>query len=253
MLVKRKKWIHCFESVTSIIFCTAFSKYNQVPSEESKTVRPRLLYSPPLSVFSCHDWYCRTKWPSYSRALSTLAGFSAYRSYSSTRSTCSRVNRQRFICVIFFSHPSTSLSFYRSHSKSISLNTQPDRTSIRLQSTSYGVSWVMCRSSRLCSSCPRISLLKHIHQSISCHHPYSYSRPVRLRTSGASSSLLNHLTIRHWVTLSLSLVSVASIDRFLDTVLVSCSSSDLTCLTYVARYRALAERILTPPMNRQTL
>jgi guanine nucleotide-binding protein subunit alpha len=103
MLVERKKWIHCFESVTSIIFCTAFSKYNQVPSEESKTVRPRLLYSPPLSVFSCHDWYCRTKWPSYSRSLSTLAGFSTYRSYSSTRSTFSRVNRQRFICVIFFS------------------------------------------------------------------------------------------------------------------------------------------------------
>ncbi|KAJ7670480.1 G-protein alpha subunit-domain-containing protein [Mycena rosella] len=27
---ERKKWIHCFESVTSIIFCTALSKYDQV-------------------------------------------------------------------------------------------------------------------------------------------------------------------------------------------------------------------------------
>lgn len=27
---ERKKWIHCFESVTSIIFCTALSEYDQV-------------------------------------------------------------------------------------------------------------------------------------------------------------------------------------------------------------------------------
>jgi hypothetical protein len=26
---ERKKWIHCFESVTSIIFCTALSEYDQ--------------------------------------------------------------------------------------------------------------------------------------------------------------------------------------------------------------------------------
>jgi guanine nucleotide-binding protein G(i) subunit alpha len=35
---ERKKWIHCFESVTSIIFCTALSEYDQVLLEESKTV-----------------------------------------------------------------------------------------------------------------------------------------------------------------------------------------------------------------------
>jgi hypothetical protein len=33
---ERKKWIHCFESVTSIIFCTALSEYDQVLLEESK-------------------------------------------------------------------------------------------------------------------------------------------------------------------------------------------------------------------------
>ena len=32
---ERKKWIHCFESVTSIIFCTALSEYDQVLLEES--------------------------------------------------------------------------------------------------------------------------------------------------------------------------------------------------------------------------
>lgn len=36
---ERKKWIHCFESVTSIIFCVALSEYDQVLLEESSQVR----------------------------------------------------------------------------------------------------------------------------------------------------------------------------------------------------------------------
>jgi guanine nucleotide-binding protein subunit alpha len=36
---ERKKWIHCFESVTSIIFCTALSEYDQVLMEEKKQNR----------------------------------------------------------------------------------------------------------------------------------------------------------------------------------------------------------------------
>lgn len=42
---ERKKWIHCFENVTSIIFCVALSEYDQVLLEESNQVRydtPRL-------------------------------------------------------------------------------------------------------------------------------------------------------------------------------------------------------------------
>lgn len=31
---ERKKWIHCFEAVTSIIFCVALSEYDQVLLEE---------------------------------------------------------------------------------------------------------------------------------------------------------------------------------------------------------------------------
>lgn len=38
---ERKKWIHCFENVTSIIFCVALSEYDQVLLEESSQVRPR--------------------------------------------------------------------------------------------------------------------------------------------------------------------------------------------------------------------
>lgn len=36
---ERKKWIHCFESVTSIIFCTALSEYDQVLLEQRNQVR----------------------------------------------------------------------------------------------------------------------------------------------------------------------------------------------------------------------
>lgn len=35
---ERRKWIHCFESVTSIIFCTALSEYDQVLLEERNQV-----------------------------------------------------------------------------------------------------------------------------------------------------------------------------------------------------------------------
>jgi len=40
---ERKKWIHCFEGVTSIIFCTAISEYDQVLLEERNQVRSRQL------------------------------------------------------------------------------------------------------------------------------------------------------------------------------------------------------------------
>ncbi|KAI0666966.1 G-protein alpha subunit [Trametes maxima] len=36
---ERKKWIHCFESVTSIIFCTALSEYDQVLLEDRNQKR----------------------------------------------------------------------------------------------------------------------------------------------------------------------------------------------------------------------
>lgn len=35
---ERKKWIHCFENVTSIIFCVALSEYDQVLLEASNQV-----------------------------------------------------------------------------------------------------------------------------------------------------------------------------------------------------------------------
>jgi hypothetical protein len=54
---ERKKWIHCFENVTSIIFCVALSEYDQVLLEASDQVC--LADSPPrLSAFA-HT--CRTE------------------------------------------------------------------------------------------------------------------------------------------------------------------------------------------------
>lgn len=43
---ERKKWIHCFESVTSIIFCTALSEYDQVLMEAKNKVRRSHASSP---------------------------------------------------------------------------------------------------------------------------------------------------------------------------------------------------------------
>lgn len=46
---ERKKWIHCFESVTSIIFCTAMSEYDQVLLEQRNQVRHA--FGPHTAVF----------------------------------------------------------------------------------------------------------------------------------------------------------------------------------------------------------
>jgi len=41
---ERKKWIHCFEDVTAIIFCVAMSEYDQVLHEDETTVCRSLSY-----------------------------------------------------------------------------------------------------------------------------------------------------------------------------------------------------------------
>ncbi|KAG0194783.1 Guanine nucleotide-binding protein alpha-2 subunit [Apophysomyces sp. BC1034] len=56
---ERKKWIHCFEAVTSIIFCVALSEYDQVLLEESR--QNRMIESLVLfeSVINSR-WFLRT-------------------------------------------------------------------------------------------------------------------------------------------------------------------------------------------------
>ena len=49
---ERKKWIYCFESVTSIIFCTALSEYDQVLLEEKSQVRSLVITILNLSLIT---------------------------------------------------------------------------------------------------------------------------------------------------------------------------------------------------------
>ncbi|KAG6333934.1 hypothetical protein ID866_5156 [Astraeus odoratus] len=56
---ERKKWIHCFESVTSIIFCTALSEYDQVlleAKEQNRMAESLILFE---SVINSR-WFLRT-------------------------------------------------------------------------------------------------------------------------------------------------------------------------------------------------
>ena len=38
---ERKKWIHCFEGVTAIVFCVALSAYDLMLAEDEEMVRER--------------------------------------------------------------------------------------------------------------------------------------------------------------------------------------------------------------------
>ncbi len=40
---ERRKWIHCFENVTSIIFLVALSEYDQILFESDNEVSPQLI------------------------------------------------------------------------------------------------------------------------------------------------------------------------------------------------------------------
>lgn len=59
---ERKKWIHCFEGVTAIIFCVALSAYDLVLAEDEEMVRkkkhthtpqPRLTCAPSSAADAC--------------------------------------------------------------------------------------------------------------------------------------------------------------------------------------------------------
>ncbi len=51
---ERKKWIHCFENVTAIIFCVALSAYDLTLVEDPTMVCTRLLATQQiLSVLHC--------------------------------------------------------------------------------------------------------------------------------------------------------------------------------------------------------
>lgn len=60
---ERKKWIHCFDDVTLIIFCVALSEYDQVLLEETTQNRMAeslvlLIPSLTLAGLSVRLWFC---------------------------------------------------------------------------------------------------------------------------------------------------------------------------------------------------
>lgn len=50
---ERKKWIHCFEDVTAIIFCVAMSEYDQVLHEDETTVNGNIFFKYGSSIRVC--------------------------------------------------------------------------------------------------------------------------------------------------------------------------------------------------------
>ncbi|KAJ7249600.1 heterotrimeric G-protein alpha subunit, GPA3-like protein [Mycena rebaudengoi] len=56
---ERKKWIHCFESVTSVLFCTALSEYDEVCLEDRRVNRMRESLYLFESVINSR-WFLRT-------------------------------------------------------------------------------------------------------------------------------------------------------------------------------------------------
>ncbi|KAL0574068.1 Guanine nucleotide-binding protein alpha-2 subunit [Marasmius crinis-equi] len=56
---ERRKWIHCFENVTSIIFCTALSEYDQVLLEEKSQNRMKESLTLFESIINSR-WFMRT-------------------------------------------------------------------------------------------------------------------------------------------------------------------------------------------------
>lgn len=52
---ERKKWIHCFESVTAIIFCVALSEYDMVLAEDDEMNRM-------IESMKLFDSICNNKW-----------------------------------------------------------------------------------------------------------------------------------------------------------------------------------------------
>ena len=56
---ERKKWIHCFEGVTAIIFCVALSAYDLVLAEDEEMVSlSNNMLTTPTSILCCDFLQC---------------------------------------------------------------------------------------------------------------------------------------------------------------------------------------------------
>ena len=53
---ERKKWIHCFDDVTAVIFVAAISEYDQNLYEDHKTNRMHEVRPPCGACVGCQPW-----------------------------------------------------------------------------------------------------------------------------------------------------------------------------------------------------
>ena len=58
---ERRKWIHCFENVTSIIFLVALSEYDQILFESDNEVQMANIWKSVLITFTFSEPYGRIK------------------------------------------------------------------------------------------------------------------------------------------------------------------------------------------------
>lgn len=69
---ERKKWIHCFENVTALVFLVSLSEYDQMLYEDESVVCPHFLCVVPFSLISLQnrmqealtlfDSICNSRW-----------------------------------------------------------------------------------------------------------------------------------------------------------------------------------------------
>lgn len=102
---ERKKWIHCFEGVTAIIFCVALSDYDLVLAEDEEMVRvvwPRHTLPTSTSLIGNHCALllplrieCTRAWSCLTPSATTSGLQRPPSSSSSTKRTCLRRRSKR--------------------------------------------------------------------------------------------------------------------------------------------------------------
>jgi hypothetical protein len=136
---ERKKWIHCFESVTGIIFCTALSEHDQVLLEVSKNGKLSAFIPfviPSDLIFHALESDGRVSQKSCSRALS-IRVFPAHIDDHQQDQCLQEQAAQGWSSTLSFFYALHTDSavvcryHYRSRSEKISPSTPPDRISAR--------------------------------------------------------------------------------------------------------------------------
>lgn len=104
---ERKKWIHCFEDVTAVIYCVAISAYDQVLAEDDKT--NRMLESLKLfdSICNC-EWFVKStvilffnKVDLFAEKIKTSPLIRCFPEYTgpNTEESCKKYIKSKFLAV----------------------------------------------------------------------------------------------------------------------------------------------------------